>query len=86
MGAPESPFAAIVKAYDVRGVCPGEYDPSLARAIGVGFAEFALEEAAASGGSIDRILVARDMRPTGVEMSAAFADGVRSRGVPQRRR
>ncbi len=81
MGAPESPFAAIVKAYDVRGVCPGEYDPSLARAIGVGFAEFALEEAAASGGSIDRILVARDMRPTGVEMSAAFADGVRSRGV-----
>jgi len=76
-----SPFAAIVKAYDVRGVCPGEYDPPLARAIGAGFAAFALEEAAAAGRGVERILVARDMRPTGVEMSRAFADGVRSQGV-----
>ncbi len=77
----ESPFAAIVKAYDVRGECPGEYDPPLARALGAGFAAFAREEAAGSGRTVDRILVARDMRPTGVEMSEAFAEGVRSQGV-----
>ncbi len=81
MADADSPFAAIVKAYDVRGVCPGEYDPPLARAIGAGFAAFALEEAAAAGRGVERILVARDMRPTGVEMSRAFADGVRSQGV-----
>ncbi len=77
----ESPFAAIVKAYDVRGECPGEYDPPLARALGAGFAAFAVEEAAGAGRTVERILVSRDMRPTGVEMSAAFAEGVRSQGV-----
>jgi len=77
----ESPFAAIVKAYDVRGECPGQYDPHLARALGAGFAAFAVEESSGSDCPVDRILVARDMRPTGVEMSAAFAEGVRSQGV-----
>ena len=77
----ESPLGAIFKAYDVRGICPGEFDPTMARAIGAGFARFALDEAAASGDAFDAVLVGRDMRPTGVEMSAAFADGVRSQGV-----
>lgn len=62
----------IVKAYDIRGTVPEEFNAEMARAIGVGFARFARAE---------RILVGRDMRPSGVELVEAFADGVRSQGV-----
>ncbi|MCW2680179.1 MAG: manB [Frankiales bacterium] len=62
----------IVKAYDVRGLCPGELDADIARALGAAFARFA--------GS-PRIVTARDMRETGVELSRAFAEGVTSQGV-----
>jgi phosphomannomutase len=62
----------IFKAYDVRGTVPDQLDPPLCRAIGAAFARFA--------GS-DRLLVARDMRPSGEELSAAFADGVVEQGV-----
>ncbi len=67
----------IFKAYDVRGLAPEQFDESIARAIGVGFARFVkdLPEPA------DRVLVARDMRPSGVGLSAAFAEGVRSQGL-----
>jgi phosphomannomutase len=44
----------------------------MCREIGAAFARFA---------RAGRVLVARDMRPSGVELSAAFADGVRSQGV-----
>ena len=76
-----SALAPIFKAYDVRGVVPEQLDERLAEAIGVGFAEFAREEAAAAGTPVDRVLVARDMRPSGVGLTAAFARGVRSLGV-----
>jgi len=72
---------AIFKAYDVRGTVPDQLDPDLAHAIGVGFATFAREEAEGRGESVTRVLMARDMRPSGVELSAAFADGVRSQGL-----
>ena len=72
---------AIFKAYDVRGTVPDQLDPELAHAIGVGFAAFAREEAEGRGESVTRVLMARDMRPSGVELSAAFADGVRSQGL-----
>jgi phosphomannomutase len=62
----------VFKAYDIRGTVPDQLDAGLARAVGVGFARF-------SGAT--RILVARDMRPSGVELSAAFAEGVTSMGV-----
>ncbi len=62
----------IVKAYDVRGLCPGELDVDIARALGAAFARFA--------GS-PRIVTARDMRETGVDLSRAFAEGVTSQGV-----
>ncbi len=71
---------AIFKAYDVRGTVPDQFDAELARAIGVGFARFALDEAA-GGDAPTRVLVARDMRPSGVELSGAFAEGVRSQGL-----
>jgi phosphomannomutase len=65
-------LSSIVKAYDVRGLCPGELDADIARALGAAFARFA--------GS-PRIVTARDMRETGVELSRAFAEGATSQGV-----
>jgi phosphomannomutase len=65
-------LSSIIKAYDVRGLCPGELDADIARALGAAFARFA--------GSA-RVVTARDMRESGVELSAAFADGVTSQGV-----
>ena len=57
----------IVKAYDIRGTVPDQLDADIARAIGVAFATFA---------RAPRVLVGRDMRPSGVELVAAFAEGV----------
>jgi phosphomannomutase len=62
----------IFKAYDIRGVVPDELDAEVARAIGTAFAAFA---------KTDRILIARDMRPSGVELSKVFAEGVTAAGV-----
>jgi len=72
---------AIFKAYDVRGTVPEQFDVPMARAIGVGFARFAVEDAAGATTTPTRVLVARDMRPSGVDLAAAFADGVRSQGL-----
>jgi phosphomannomutase len=72
---------AIFKAYDVRGTVPDQLDEGLAEAIGVGFATFVREEAAGRGESVGRVLVARDMRPSGVGLVDAFARGVESQGV-----
>jgi phosphomannomutase len=68
---------AIFKAYDVRGTYPDQIDAAACTAIGAAFARFALDE----GGAVPEIVVARDMRPSGVELAAAFCDGVRSQGV-----
>jgi phosphomannomutase len=72
-----SDLDAIFKAYDIRGTFPDQIDATGCRAIGAAFARFALDE----GGAVDEILVARDMRPSGVELAEAFSDGVRSQGV-----
>ena len=65
-------LSTIIKAYDVRGVVPDQLDADIARAIGAAFARFA--------GS-DRIVIARDMRESGVALSLAFAEGANSQGV-----
>jgi phosphomannomutase len=62
----------VFKAYDVRGTVPDQLDADMCRAIGRAMARFA-------GGP--RILVARDMRESGVELSRAFSEGVRAEGV-----
>src|SRR5438067_13597936 len=62
----------IFKAYDIRGTVPDQLDAGVAAAIGVAFARFA---------HAPRLLVGRDMRPSGVELAAAFAEGVGSCGV-----
>ena len=63
---------AIFKAYDVRGTVPDQFDAGAARAIGAAFARFA---------GAPSLLVARDMRPSGEELGAAFAEGATSQGV-----
>jgi phosphomannomutase len=65
-------LSSIVKAYDVRGLSPGELDTDVARALGAAFARFARSP---------RIVTARDMRASGVALSAAFAEGANSQGV-----
>ena len=62
----------IFKAYDVRGTYPEQINEDLARAIGSAFATFV---------EAPRIVIGRDMRPSGVSLVAAFAEGVRAAGV-----
>ncbi|MCM9078156.1 phosphomannomutase/phosphoglucomutase [Streptomyces spororaveus] len=62
----------IVKAYDVRGVVPDEWDESLAELFGAAFVE--VVPAAA-------IVIGHDMRPSSPGLSAAFARGAAARGV-----
>jgi phosphomannomutase len=69
----------IFKAYDVRGTVPDQLDATLAERIGQAFARFAVEASAPS--TVTRVLVARDMRPSGVELAAAFAEGVQRQGL-----
>ena len=69
----------IIKAYDVRGTYPDQLDATLAREVGVAFVKV-LGIAAADGGP-GAVVVGRDMRPSGPELVAAFADGVMSQGV-----
>ncbi|MGH9045029.1 MAG: phosphomannomutase/phosphoglucomutase [Acidimicrobiales bacterium] len=62
----------VFKAYDVRGTVPDQLDADLCRAIGAATARFCQAE---------RLLVVRDMRPSGVELSRAFAEGARRVGT-----
>jgi phosphomannomutase len=66
------PLDPIFKAYDIRGTTPDQLDPPTARAIGAAFGAFT---------GADRVVIARDMRPSGVELSAAFAEGVLGQGI-----
>jgi phosphomannomutase len=73
---PASPFDAVFKAYDVRGTYPDQIDAPMCRAIGAAFARFSVANDGAT-----RVVLARDMRPSGIELSAAFAEGVVSQGI-----
>jgi phosphomannomutase len=67
----------IVKAYDIRGTYPDQIDAATCRALGSGFGAYLREvEPAAS-----RVVLARDMRPSGPELADAFADGVMAQGL-----
>ena len=69
----------IFKAYDVRGTVPDQLDAAMCRAIGVAFARFVLDRPGER--PVTKVLIGRDMRPTGVELAAAFAEGVRGQGL-----
>ncbi|MCY0934647.1 phosphomannomutase/phosphoglucomutase [Streptomyces sp. H34-S4] len=62
----------IVKAYDVRGVVPDEWDEHLAELFGAAFVEV-------TGASA--IVIGHDMRPSSPALSGAFARGAAARGV-----
>src|SRR5215468_1350706 len=62
----------IFKAYDVRGIYPGEIDESIARAIGTGFVIYL---------GAKRIAVGRDMRLSSPSLATAFIDGATSQGA-----
>jgi phosphomannomutase len=62
----------IFKAYDIRGVVPDQLNADLARSIGSAFARFAKSP---------MVVVARDMRASGVDLSRAFAEGLTAAGV-----
>ena len=72
MVGPVSRMDQVFKAYDVRGTVPDQLDADMCLAIGRAMARFA---------GVPEILVARDMRESGVELSHAFSDGVRAEGV-----
>ena len=76
MGKLMAQINAVFKAYDIRGTVPDQLDAQLCRSIGAAFAHFAT-----TGMDRPRVLVGRDMRPSGIELSAAFSDGVRSQGI-----
>lgn len=65
-------LAKLIKAYDVRGVVPDEFDEGLARQIGAAFARLV---------DANAVIVVRDMRPSSVPLSQAFAEGVTSQGL-----
>src|SRR5258705_10326545 len=62
----------IFKAYDIRGVYPGEIDEAGAKAIGTGFAAYL---------GADEIAVGHDMRVSSPSLVAAFINGVTDQGV-----
>ncbi|MET8559527.1 phosphomannomutase/phosphoglucomutase [Streptomyces flaveolus] len=65
-------LSQIVKAYDVRGVVPDQWDEALAGLFGAAFAQ--VTQAAA-------IVVGHDMRPSSPGLSRAFARGAADRGA-----
>lgn len=68
----------VIKAYDVRGVVPDQFDANLAHDIGAAFVRV-IGAAARDGGS-GAVVIGHDMRPSGPDLVAAFADGVTEQG------
>jgi phosphomannomutase len=75
--SPQARFDGVFKAYDIRGVVPDDLDARMAYAIGVGFASFVAREA----GPDKRVVLGRDIRESGLELSRAFSAGVLSLGI-----
>jgi phosphomannomutase len=65
-------LSQLVKAYDVRGVVPDQWDESLAELFGAAFVEV-------TGASA--IVIGHDMRPSSPGLSRAFARGAAAQGV-----
>jgi len=70
-------FDAIFKAYDIRGIVPDALNARIAYAVGVGFGRFVLAQRSAD----KRVVIARDIRKSGVELSLAFSAGLVSVGL-----
>lgn len=64
---------AIVKAYDVRGLVPQDWDEVSAEALGAAIADVLCDD--------QPLVIGRDMRSSGVDLVAACAKGAQARGV-----
>ncbi|OZV83088.1 phosphomannomutase/phosphoglucomutase [Micromonospora echinospora] len=71
-----SDLSQIVKAYDVRGTVPDQWDERAAEALGAAFTHL-LNTTGEPG---EEVVVGHDMRATSPGLAAAFAAGVRSEG------
>lgn len=71
-GAAVRDLKQLVKAYDVRGVVPDQWDESLSRAFGAAFVQVTGATA---------IVVGHDMRPSSPSLTRAFAEGAAARGA-----
>lgn len=78
--SPRDPSAldAVIKAYDVRGLVPEQFDADLARRLGAAFVEV-LGIRSADGGP-GAVVIGQDMRPSGDDLVHAFAEGVCAHG------
>ena len=73
-------LAALVKAYDVRGLVPDQLDETVARALGAAFAHVVGVDDADADAGLRRVVVGHDMRPSSPALSRAFAEGITSQG------
>jgi phosphomannomutase len=71
-------MSGIFKAYDVRGVYPGEIDAGVARRIGLAF-QHVLDDTDRVNGNT--VVVSRDMRLSSPELAAALIDGLTAGGL-----
>ncbi|MFJ6750950.1 MULTISPECIES: phosphomannomutase/phosphoglucomutase [unclassified Streptomyces] len=65
-------LSQIVKAYDVRGVVPDQWDETLAELFGAAFVQVT---------DADAIVIGHDMRPSSPGLSRAFGRGAAARGA-----
>jgi phosphomannomutase len=72
-----SDLSRIVKAYDIRGTVPDQFDEATAAALGAAL----VQTLRSSGDDVDRIVVAYDMRDSSPPLSAAFISGARRAGA-----
>jgi phosphomannomutase len=71
---PRRDLTDVVKAYDVRGVVPDQFDADLARDIGAAFVRVV-------GAADGAVVIGHDMRPSSPELVAAFASGATAQGA-----
>ncbi|WP_327176105.1 phosphomannomutase/phosphoglucomutase [Streptomyces sp. NBC_01335] len=65
-------LSQLVKAYDVRGVVPDQWDEPLAELFGAAFVQVT---------DADAIVIGHDMRPSSPGLAGAFARGAQARGA-----
>ncbi len=76
--ATEVSMGGVFKAYDIRGVYPGEVDERLAFAVGYHYRGI-LDAADLACG--ERVVVSHDMRSSSPRLAAALSDGLRTAGL-----
>ncbi len=85
-------LSSLIKSYDVRGIVPEPFSPTVARAIGAAFATVVVIPDAGEAGDATpadvtkaagrpRVVVGHDMRDSGPELVAAFVSGLTDAGI-----